>query len=212
MSGPAQPYPVRDSLEPEEAKKALRAAIRSAREARSERRRDEAAEAFAAVVLTIPEVQAAQCIGLYASRPSEPGTVPLMQALAAAGKTLLLPVLGAGLQRDWAEYAGADDLLQRAPGRPPEPSTEPRGPAAITNADVIIAPALAVDSAGNRLGQGGGWYDRALAHVRPGVKIIALVFPEEIYDADERPLPHEDHDRGVDGVATPSTWEWLTVS
>ena len=210
MSGPAQPYPVHPSLEVEDAKIALRGAIRAARDTRSERRREEAAQALAEVVLTIPEVRDAQRVGLYAARPNEPGTTPLLAALDALGKEILLPVLGAGLQRDWALYAGEDDLLQRAPGRPPEPSTQALGAAALETADVVIAPALAVDTAGNRLGQGGGWYDRALAHVRPGVKVIALVFPDEIYDATERPLPCEDHDRPVDGVATPLEWHWIT--
>ncbi|PFG32306.1 5-formyltetrahydrofolate cyclo-ligase [Sanguibacter antarcticus] len=211
MSGPLQPYPVHDPLDAEEAKIALRQAIRGARETRSERRRTEAARMFADVVLTIPEVLDAHCVGLYASRPYEPGTTPLMEELQALGKRILLPVLGAGLQRNWAEYAGPDDLLQRAPGRPPEPSTPSLGPEALELADVIIAPALAVDSSGNRLGQGGGWYDRALAHARPDVKIIALVFPEEIYDVTSRPLPQEDHDRPVHGLATPHEWYLLTA-
>lgn len=210
MSSPAQPYPVHASLEVEDAKIALRGAIRAARDARSERRRDEAAHALAEVILTIPEVRAAHRVGLYAARPNEPGTTPLMAVLDSLGKEILLPVLGAGLQRDWALYAGEDDLLQRAPGRPPEPSTPALGAAALETADVVIAPALAVDTDGNRLGQGGGWYDRALAHVRPGVKVIAVVFPDEIYDANERPLPREHHDRPVDGVATPIEWHWIT--
>ena len=75
---------------------------------------------------------------------------------------------------------------------------------------MVVAPALAVDSSGTRLGQGGGWYDRALTFVRPDVKIVALVFPEEFYDATERPLPRETHDRPVHGYATPQGWEWIT--
>ena len=38
---------------------------------------------------------------------------------------------------------------------------------------------------------------------------IALVFPEELYDADVRPLPREAHDRTVDAVATPERWQCL---
>ncbi|WP_448631407.1 5-formyltetrahydrofolate cyclo-ligase [Cellulomonas soli] len=70
-------------------------------------------------------------------------------------------------------------------------------------------PALAVDTAGTRLGQGGGWYDRALAHARPGVRTVALVYPEELYEAGVRPLPREPHDRRVDAVATPDGWRCL---
>jgi len=207
MSSVAQPYPrATEGDEVEDVKQRLRTAIRDSRKLRSARLREAAAQSLAEVVLTIPAVAGATCVSIYAARATEPGTGPLLDVLAARGVRLLLPVLGSGLQRDWAEYAGAEDLRQRAPGRPPEPGGPTLGPAAVAAADVVIAPALAVDTAGARLGQGGGWYDRALEHVRPGVPVVALVFPEELYDAHVRPLPREPHDRLVDTVATPEGW------
>ncbi|WP_028047300.1 5-formyltetrahydrofolate cyclo-ligase [Cellulomonas sp. URHE0023] len=210
MSSVAQPYPhVSEGADVEDVKEQLRLAIREARRIRSARRRDEAAQALAAVVLNIPAVADARCVSVYAARPTEPGTSALLEALAARGVRVLMPVLGSGLQRDWAEYTGADDLRERAPGRPPEPGGPTLGPEALADADVVIAPALAVDTSGARLGQGGGWYDRALEHIRPGTPVVALVFPEELYDADLRPLPRERHDRMVDAVATPAGWHRL---
>ncbi|WP_448059247.1 5-formyltetrahydrofolate cyclo-ligase [Cellulomonas hominis] len=210
MSSAAQPYPhAYEGLETRELKEAFRAAIRDVRSTRSPRRRAEAARALAEVVETVPDLATARCVAVYAARPTEPDTGPLLEALAARGIRLLIPVLGSGLQREWAEYAGADDLRQRAPGRPPEPSTPPLGAQALAEADLIVAPALAVDTSGARLGQGGGWYDRALAHARPGVHVVALVFPEEVYDATTHPLPTEPHDLGVDSVATPAGWTLL---
>lgn len=207
MSTAAQPYPrASEGSTVAERKDELRALLRTARQARSPRRRAEAADALVDVVETIPALADARCVAVYSARPTEPDTGPLLDALAARGVEVLLPVLGAGLQRDWARYAGRHDLLQRAPGRPPEPSTPPLGPDAVAEADVIVAPALAVDTAGTRLGQGGGWYDRALTHARPGCPVVALVFAEELYDAAERPLPREPHDRTVDLVATPERW------
>jgi len=212
MSSVAQPYPrVSEGDEVEDVKERLRMAIREARKARSVRLREAAARALADVVLTIPAVAEAGCVSVYASRVTEPGTGPLLEALAARGVRVLMPVLGSGLQRDWAEYAGPDDLRERAPGRPPEPGGATLGAAALADADVVIAPALAVDTTGARLGQGGGWYDRALEHIRPGVPVVALVFPEELYDADTRPLPRERHDRVVDAVATPLEWHRITA-
>lgn len=210
MSGPAQPYPVVPGADVEESKIALRQVIRTAREVRSDRLRTEASQAVADLVIQIPEVANARCIASYAARPAEVGTGPLLEALSERGTRVLLPVLGAGLSREWAEYAGQEDLEVRAPGRPPEPSGPSMPPEILAEADVVIAPALAVDSRGVRLGQGGGWYDRALEHVRPGVLTIVLVYPEEIYDAEERPLPVEDHDVRVDAVATPEGWHRLT--
>ena len=143
MSSVAQPYPhVVDGDEVEDVKERLRVAIRDARKTRSPRRRDEAAQALAHVVLTIPAVAEARCVSVYAARATEPGTGVLLEELAARGVRVLMPVLGSGLQRDWAEYAGADDLRERAPGRPPEPGGPTFGPEALGDADVVIAPAL----------------------------------------------------------------------
>ena len=205
MRTDAQPYPHVS----EDFKESLRSSIREARKLRSPRQRSEAGAALAHVIETIPEVASARCVSIYAARATEPDTTALLDHLAARGVRVLLPVLGTGLQRDWAEYAGSDDLLQRAPGRPPEPGTPTLGAAAIADADAVVAPALAIDSNGTRLGQGGGWYDRVLDHLRPGVRVIGVVFPEELYDAATQPLPREAHDRSVDAVATPQGWHVL---
>lgn len=207
MSTGAQPYMhPSEGQEVDEVKDAFRARLRAVRSARSARRRAEAAAGITAVIETIPQVAQAQCAAVYAARPGEPDTAALLESLAARGVRVLLPVLGTGLQREWAPYAGADDLRQRAPGRPPEPGTPSLPAEALAEADVIVAPALAVDTSGTRLGQGGGWYDRALAHARPGVQVVAVVFPEEVYDAERFPLPRQAHDRRVDMVATPERW------
>ena len=190
-------------LEPEDAKVALRAVIRKQRQQRSERRLAEHAEAFRDQVLAMPSVATASCVSVYASRPHEPGTLPLIEALHERGIRVLIPLLGDGLQRGWGVYAGASDLTERAPGRPPEPSGSFLPSAALYEADVVIVPALAVDTSGTRLGQGGGWYDRALVDVRDDAPIVALTFAGEVHDARTSPLPCEPHDVGVSAVITP---------
>lgn len=57
---------------------------------------------------------------------------------------------------------------------------------------------------GTRLGQGAGWYDRALAEARPGIPIVALVFDDELHDAAIQPIPREAHDVAVSIVVRPS--------
>jgi 5-formyltetrahydrofolate cyclo-ligase len=64
--------------------------------------------------------------------------------------------------------------------------------------DVVIVPALRIDRDGFRLGQGGGFYDRALPTMS-GWK-IALVHSGEVTS---EVLPREDHDIAVDAAATP---------
>ena len=79
---------------------------------------------------------------------------------------------------------------------------EPAGPSlgldAVREAELVLAPALAVDAAGRRLGQGGGSYDRALE--RAGAPVVAVVFDDEVLD---EAIPVESHDRPVAGVLTP---------
>lgn len=189
-------------LEPEDAKAKLRSTIRRARADRSERRLQEHAEALRDHVLALPAVTSATCVSVYASRRFEPGTLPLIEALHQRGVKVLIPMLGDGLKRGWGLYQGVDDLIERAPGRPPEPSGEFLMGEALHEANVVVVPALAVDSAGTRLGQGGGWYDRALCDAAPDSPIIALTFAGELRDH-EHALPHEDHDFTVHAVITP---------
>jgi 5-formyltetrahydrofolate cyclo-ligase len=69
---------------------------------------------------------------------------------------------------------------------------------AIAAADVILAPALAIDRLGHRLGQGGGCYDRALP--RASGEVIAVIADDELVEA----VPTEAHDLPVAAVVTPS--------
>ncbi|MBA2637501.1 MAG: 5-formyltetrahydrofolate cyclo-ligase, partial [Solirubrobacterales bacterium] len=78
-----------------------------------------------------------------------------------------------------------------------EPVGRSLGREAIGEAQLVLAPALAVDRSGGRLGQGGGSYDRALG--RTTATVLAVVFDAEVLDA----VPVEPHDRRVDGALTP---------
>lgn len=211
MADTSPPSGRREILSPEEHKENLRRSIREARSRMSEKRRAALGEELALVALSIADVQRADTVALYVNRPSEPPTLGLIEFLAGRNQRVLLPKLGENLARDWAYYASSEDLQVRAPGRPPEPSGPGLGADAIGMADVVILPALAVDTTGARLGQGGGWYDRSIAAVSPGVPVFAVVYDEEIFDATEDPLPQQEHDRLVDGVITPSGWRWLRL-
>jgi 5-formyltetrahydrofolate cyclo-ligase len=200
--------PRTDGYEAEDAKQVLRPIVREARAQRSESERARAAGALAANGLEA--VGDARCVAAYVSRSTEPDSGPLLEALRERGARVLLPVLGPGLNRDWAEYRGADDLAVRAPGRPPEPSGPVLPAEAIADADVVIAPALAVDALGTRLGQGGGWYDRVLRLIRPGAQVFAMVYDEELLA--DMLLPVDDHDVAVPAVITPERWFLLEGS
>ena len=74
----------------------------------------------------------------------------------------------------------------------PESDVEPDWP------DVVLVPGLAFTAAGDRLGQGGGWYDRFLATVPASCTTIGVCFAEQTVDA----LPVEVHDVTMDHVVT----------
>jgi 5-formyltetrahydrofolate cyclo-ligase len=161
----------------------------------------DAGPALAGRVLALPEVAAARCVAAYSSFGTEPPTDSLLEALRAAGKRVLLPVVLDDLDLDWAEYGGPESLGFTLRGMA-EPVGERLGPDAIGSADVMLVPALAVARDGVRLGKGGGSYDRALARTRSGALVVALLWDGELHDAGD--LPAEPHDCPVDAVVTPS--------
>lgn len=183
-------------------KRVLRSRIRAARRIRTAAERHDDAERLAAGVLALPELAHVRRIAAYASTPTEPGTEPLRAALLTRDVQVLLPVPRPDHTLDWAQDDGRT-RTHPGPGGP-VPVGDHLGPDALTLVDAVIVPALAVDFLGTRLGQGRGFYDRALNGLDPAVPIIALVHAAEFFDASSAPLPREDHDRTVTIVITPT--------
>jgi len=143
-------------------------------------------------------------VAAYVPAPEEPGHGRLPAAFVELGARVLLPVVPA----EGAELGWTVDTGRLARGR--FGLQEPVGPrlasTAVGTADVVVVPALAVSTAGVRLGRGGGYYDRALRHVRPDTVLVAVVFDDELLDV----LPAEPHDQRVTAVVTPSGgWQAL---
>ena len=143
--------------------------------------RDATASPLRDAVLGLPEIQMAGTVAAYVSVGSEPDTRGLIYALWKRGTYVLLPLLRADDDLDWASYEGPDSLGPGPRGLL-EPTEPPRGVTAITSADLVIVPALAVDRGGMRLGRGGGSYDRALARVGAAIPTIALVYDDELLE------------------------------
>ncbi len=72
----------------------------------------------------------------------------------------------------------------------PEDNIHPSWP------DVVLVPGLAFTVGGERLGQGGGWYDRFLPEVRPDCTKIGVCFAPQVVES----LPVEPHDVRLDHV------------
>lgn len=149
-------------------------------------------------ILQWPEVAAAGTVAAYYSIGTEPDTRSLIFALWKRGSYVVLPVLLGDGDLDWASYEGPDSLAPGPRGllQPTEPV---RGAGTVARADVVLVPALAADVSGNRLGRGGGSYDRALARVGPQVPVIALLYDDELLPS----VPVMPHDQPVRAVARP---------
>ncbi|SNT61252.1 5-formyltetrahydrofolate cyclo-ligase [Asanoa hainanensis] len=159
--------------------------------------------AAAAVTATLTELvreSAPRLVCGYVPVGSEPGGADLaavVRAALGADADLLLPVLRGDNDLDWARYAGT--LVPAGRGLR-EPDGERLGLGAVAGAELIVAPALAVDRRGMRLGRGGGSYDRALARVPAGVPVVALLHDGEFVDR----VPEAAHDQRVTAVITPA--------
>jgi len=186
-----------------DSKATLRARVRAARRARERAltpaAAEAAAEALAAVAMARPEVRGAARVACYAAAPGEPDTGVLRRALREAGAEVLLPVVD-GAELDWAPD---DGTTVPGPLGLPQPTGTRRGRDAVAGCDLVLVPALAADRSGARLGQGGGYYDRALA-AGTGGPVVAVLHPEELLPAGSVPaLPH---DVRVDAVLTAAGW------
>jgi 5-formyltetrahydrofolate cyclo-ligase len=200
-----EPTPDREGqppADPAAAKEAVRARVRARRAARSQAERSAAAAAVATALLD--GLARVRTFAAYVPDPEEPGHGRLPAVFTRLGARVLLPVVPSkGAELFWAVDTG-----RLAPGRFGllEPVGPRLGPTAIGTAEVVVVPAVAVARDGIRLGRGGGYYDRALRHARPGAVLVAVAFDDELVDV----LPAEAHDHRVDAVVTPSGgWQTL---
>lgn len=139
---------------------------------------------------------------LFVPTPLEPDMSLTLGLFEHALLPVLLDEAGAPLgEPRWGLWEAGRALVTL--GRPPaQPDGEARGAESLKEADLIVIPALAASADGTRLGQGGGWYDRALMHRSPGVPVVAVIFDDEVVEAGL--IPAEPHDVPVDAIVTPT--------
>lgn len=179
----------------EDAKAALRAQLRAARDgfvldlAPGERARLE----LCAADRLMPLLDGAQCVAFYHARGGELDCIAAIAATAARGIAIALPHVG-----------GAGEPMRFLGWKPGEPLeagwrglVQPRADAPEAVPDIIVAPLLGFDSAGWRLGQGGGFYDRAFA-LSPEARKFGLAWSIQQLAA----IPPDPWDVPLDAVVT----------
>lgn len=140
-------------------------------------------------LLKLPEISQAEVIASYYSYGTEPSTLELNQAILEKGTVLLLPRIN-GEIIEWVRWDGSAQTLQEN-GK----FLEPKGElfSNLDSIDLVLVPALAIDPDGFRLGQGGGFYDRALPQLRAWKHGIVYN-----YERMEHDLPREPWDVPMD--------------
>lgn len=145
-------------------------------------------------LLALPEVDRWGTALVFVSFGTEVATDGILRALHDRGVRLLVPYRGA--DRLEAAEVGPDEPLVPTTYGPREPaSSQPADPARI---DGVIAPGLAFDRRGGRLGHGGGDFDRYLARLGPEAALIGVAFADQIVDE----VPTGTHDVAMDLVVT----------
>jgi 5-formyltetrahydrofolate cyclo-ligase len=139
------------------------------------------------------EFKMARVIASYQSYGNEPDTNSINQLIIESGKKLLLPALLPDRSLEFRIWDG-NPINLKLNGK----LREPNGDQFSDAIDLMIIPALAIDQHGNRLGQGGGSYDRMLERFQ-GVS-IAIINESEFIES----IPREDHDIPVNAVLTPT--------
>ncbi len=133
-------------------------------------------------------------IAIYSPIKSEFDTFQLMNTLFYEGKEICLPlVIKKDLPLKFREWTPETEM-RRSSFNIPIPVTDKE-----LLPDLVIAPLISYDQKGVRLGYGGGFYDRTIAHLRKKMSVLYLgiAFPEQKSYVN---IPKEDHDIILDGV------------
>lgn len=140
-------------------------------------------------------------IALYLSNPTEPPTHYTIKKLTQKGHTIILPICQKNKTLNWAKYTQKTHFIPSKYTPTLEPQTNQTNQTTLNKAEIILVPALAIDYQGNRLGQGGGFYDKALSQINNSEKkIFGIIFNTEYFP--QTTLPHDTQDIKVQGIIT----------
>ena len=188
----ARPSPLVQSPE----KDALRARMRAARAGVHAIEAASAARAARDRFLAGIEVPQNAVVAAYAAFGGEIDPLPLLEALAAKGVALALPVVEAkAAPLVFRAWMPGDQLVQHRFGMA-EPPRE--APALVP--DIVVVPLLAFDRQGQRLGYGGGYYDRTLAALRKRGRVLAVGIGFALQEMPS--VPRAAHDVPLDWIVT----------
>ncbi|WP_126354659.1 5-formyltetrahydrofolate cyclo-ligase [Cedecea lapagei] len=185
----------------------IRQTIRQRRRSLTPAEQHTFAQQAAERMLVFEPVIHAQTVALFLSFDGELNTTPLIEGLWQAGKEVYLPVLHPFSPGNllFLRYTPTSRLVTNRL-KILEPELDVRDVLPLNKLDVLITPLVAFDAKGQRLGMGGGFYDRTLQHWQQhGLYPVGLA--HDCQQVDE--LPVEQWDIPLPAVVTPSRlWQW----
>ena len=171
--------------------------------------RQQMSEQIVHTLTALPIFQQHRTVLIYCSYRSEVGTLVLLQRCLEAGKTVCVPQT---VPADFRLLAVAidDPLIDLGPGYlgipEPLPHLVERREVGADRLEAVVVPGAVFDRNGNRLGYGGGYYDRFLAREAPQAVRIGLAYSGQVV----RTLPALPHDVPLDLLVTENevlTWK-----
>jgi len=185
----------------------IRQQVRHLRRAMTDEQQAQAAEQLAELALNYAPLSAARNIALFLSVDGELNTRPLIARLWHLKKAVYLPVLHPFSPGNllFLRYSPDTPLIPNKL-RIPEPPLDIRQLLTLDQLDMMLVPLVAFDQHGQRLGMGGGFYDRTLQNWRQhGFLPVGLAHDCQQVDS----LPVAEWDVPLPAVMTPSKlWQW----
>ncbi|MGL5456317.1 MAG: 5-formyltetrahydrofolate cyclo-ligase [Citrobacter telavivensis] len=187
-------------------RQALRQMIRQRRRALTLSQQIAFGQQAATRMLAYPPVLMAQTVAVFLSFDGELDTQPLIEQLWRAGKRVYLPVLHPFSPGNllFLHYHPHSELVTNRL-KIQEPKLDVRDVLPLSQLDVLVTPLVAFDEQGQRLGMGGGFYDRTLQNWQQ-YGLIPVGYAHDCQRVEK--LPVEEWDVPLPAVVTPSkVWE-----
>jgi 5-formyltetrahydrofolate cyclo-ligase len=185
----------------------IRQQIRERRRALSAEQQQRFALQAAERMMAYPPMVLAHTVALFLSFDGALDTQPLIEQLLRAGKRVYLPVLhpfSPGNLLFLHYHPQSRLMLNRLKIR--EPELDVRDVLPLAELDVLITPLVAFDASGQRLGMGGGFYDRTLQNWQQ-YRLQPVGYAHDCQQVET--LPSEQWDIPLPAVITPGkTWRW----
>ena len=158
--------------------------------------KDEVAELSSKIVVAVEQMpcfQEAKTVLIYYPTHNEVDLLPLIKRYKKE-KTFLFPVVHRKAMVA-CPYEG-NSKMHRGKFNIPEPTTPPY----TGHIDMVLVPGVAFDKSGNRLGRGGGYYDRFIACLGRNTTLVGVGYDFQLVDK----VPASRRDKKMQYIITPT--------